>query len=380
MEKRFCECGCQKELSFAQERFLHGHNRRGLISNTKGERWSRGYDRCLGCGTTERSHQREGLCNACARRAINSGKIEKKRGIDQWAKGYDACVDCGRADRAHSAHGRCGTCRMNFDNRSKGVPHRNFGEWSWYYRSCIRCQTTEIPHAAGGLCDRCYQASVRGVQNTNTCPVCFAPVRKLFQHISMKAKTCFEHEKYLLLQEDKAKELFSSDKPANEISRENIFGKRFVLKTWHKYFSNEEIVSRGENIRVSKISGANNYLYGRPFPAIQPSITEHVSPSGKVYNMKSSWEIEFAKELEKRGIEYLYEAEGFAYADLEGGAHYYWPDFYLPILDLFVEIKGFMDDKSQHKIEEFRRNHEDKKLIIIQSLDEMKGVLDDLDR
>src|SRR3970040_1631279 len=106
MEKRLCECGCQKELSFTQEKFLHGHNRRGLVSNTTGERWSRHYDKCLECGTTERSHQREGLCNVCARRAINSGKVEKKRGIDGWSKDYTACIDCGGKDRHPSAQGR----------------------------------------------------------------------------------------------------------------------------------------------------------------------------------------------------------------------------------------------------------------------------------
>jgi len=383
MEKRLCECGCQKELSPIQERFLHGHNRKGLVSNTKGERWARDYDKCRVCGTKHRKHQREGLCSACARRELYHGNLEKKHRLvpeNKWATHYTACIDCGRQDRQHASHGRCITCAMNFRNRQEGKPKRNFGGWSWYHQACMRCGTTEISHAANGLCVRCYQSAASGVPNDKKCPVCLAPVNKLFQHISMKAKSCPEHQEYLILQEEKAKELFSSEKTSNEISQENIFGKRFVLKTWHKHFSDEEIVNRGEGIRVSKISGANNYLYGKPFPAIQPSITEHTSPSGQVYSMRSSWEVGLAKELERRGVEYLYEPEGFAYSDLEGGAHYYWPDFYLPAFDLFIEVKGFMDDFSRRKIEEFHRNHPDKTLLVIRSVEEIEGVLDDLDR
>lgn len=383
MEKRVCACGCQKELSYGQVTFIHGHNRRGLVSNTRDGRWARDYDSCLLCGTEERKHQREGLCSACARRELYHGKLEKKHRLvpeDKWATNYTSCIDCGRQDRPHVAHGRCNACAANFRNRQEGKPRRNFGAWSWYYDRCINCGTSEIPHAGNGLCHRCHASAQRGIPNDKTCPVCSAPVIKLFQHVSMSAKSCAEHSDFLTAQEEMVRELFYSEKSSRQISEENIFGKRFVLKTWHKYFSDEEIVSRGENIRVSKISGANNYLYGKPFPAIQPSITEHASPSGQVYSMRSSWEIEFAKELEKRGIAYLYEIEGFAYADPEGGAHYYWPDFYLPAFDLFIEVKGFMDDRSQHKIDEFRRNHPDKTLVVVRSVEEIEGVLDDLDR
>lgn len=368
-EVKLCECGCEKELSPTQKKFKHGHNRRGLVSNTKGEKWSHHYDCCQKCGTTDRKHNSQGMCNTCDRKILYQKK--KNIGSGKWSKEYLKCVDCGRKDRPHHAHGRCGTCHVNYLNRQKGKPRRNFGAWSWYYVQCINCKTTEISHVANGLCARCYSAKKQKTNNDKICPACSVPVSKLFQHISMKAKTCTSHQKYLDEQGKVAMRLFHTSKTSQELSDGSIFGKRFILRTWHKHFSDEEITNRGERIRVSKISAEKHYLHGKPFPAIQRSIIEYHSPAGKIYKMKSSWEVKLAQLLDEKYIPYLYEPEGFAYLDPEGIERHYWPDFYLSDFDVYVEVKGFMDELSKWKIQRFQENYSDKVLIVVSSEEEI---------
>jgi nucleoside 2-deoxyribosyltransferase len=61
--------------------------------------------------------------------------------------------------------------------------------------------------------------------------------------------------------------------------------------------------------------------------------------------MRSKLEANTAAILDAAGIEWLYEAEGF---DLDG--LWYLPDFYLPKLDAFLEVKGVMEAIDEKKI------------------------------
>lgn len=372
IEVKLCECECGEELFPTQKRFKHGHNRKGLISCTTKGRWAMKYDCCQECGTVDRKHQRDGLCTNCARRALYHGKIEKKRQyIKTWSRKHIKCIDCGTKDRPHHGNGRCARCHMNNLNRQIGIPKKDISGWAWYHKRCRNCKTKEIPHAAYGLCDRCYLSKRQKTNNDKTCPVCTVPINKLFQHISMMAKSSKEHKKYLEKQELIAKELFYTDKTSQELSEVHSFGKRFILKTWHKYLSDEEIIERGEKIRISKIQGEFHYLHGKPFPAIQPNITEYKTPTGEIYKMKSSWEVKLASLLDKKQIKYLYEPKGFSYLDSEGTERYYWPDFYLSESNVYVEVKGFMDKLSKWKIQSFKKNYPNKRLIVIRSDEEI---------
>lgn len=371
-DTRLCACGCGEKLNTTQKKFKHGHNRKGKISCTTNGRWAMKYDCCQECGTTEIKHRRDGLCSNCTRRALYQGRINKKRTyIKTWSRKHIKCIVCGTKDRTHHANGRCARCHMNTLNRQLGVPKRDIGGWSWYYKRCKNCKTIEISHAGYGLCSRCYLSRKQKTDNDKSCPVCCAPINKLFQHISMIAKSSEEHRKYLEEQEIIARNLFFTEKTSQELADEHPFGKRFLLRTWHKHFSDEEIVERGEKIRVSKIQGASHYLHGKPFPAIHPSLIEHTCWQGNDYKLRSSWEIKFAQLLDQNQIDYVYEPEGFIYEDPQGIEHHYWPDFYLSTLDIYVEIKGFMDELSEWKIQKFRENNPQKKLLVLDSKEDI---------
>lgn len=73
--------------------------------------------------------------------------------------------------------------------------------------------------------------------------------------------------------------------------------------------------------------------------------------NGNLYD--STWEIEFAKYLERKQILFIRNNSiSFDYI-WEGNAHKYFPDFYLPEYDLYIEIKGIYFDRDICKWEQF---------------------------
>ena len=75
--------------------------------------------------------------------------------------------------------------------------------------------------------------------------------------------------------------------------------------------------------------------------------------------VRSGWERRYAVWLRDRGIEYEYEPKTFT---LAGGLKYM-PDFYIPSMNSWVEVKGVMTEKDQKKIDLFRRTG--KRLIVV---------------
>jgi predicted nuclease of restriction endonuclease-like RecB superfamily len=96
-------------------------------------------------------------------------------------------------------------------------------------------------------------------------------------------------------------------------------------------------ISKEMRKKLSKInSGRNNNMFGK----ISHSKGKYY---GKIW-MRSSWEIAYAKWLDKQNIKWLYEPKAF---DL--GESTYRPDFYLPEIDTYIEIKGYWRDDAKKK-------------------------------
>jgi len=79
--------------------------------------------------------------------------------------------------------------------------------------------------------------------------------------------------------------------------------------------------------------------------------------------MKSSWEIVYAKWLDKQNIKWLYESKTF---DL--GNTTYTPDFYLPETEEYIEIKGYWRDDAKKKFNLFKKKFKDIKILIYNEL------------
>lgn len=68
--------------------------------------------------------------------------------------------------------------------------------------------------------------------------------------------------------------------------------------------------------------------------------------------MRSSWEVAYAKYLDKNSVKWQYEPKTF---DL--GTTTYTPDFYLPDSDTYVEIKGWWRDDAKKKFKMFQKQY-----------------------
>lgn len=81
------------------------------------------------------------------------------------------------------------------------------------------------------------------------------------------------------------------------------------------------------------------------------------------YRFRSRLEARTAVFMDEARIRYIYEPEGFVFDD----GTTYLPDFYLPDNDVFLECKGVMSGKDEHKIEMLAK--ESGKRIVIMNPD-----------
>lgn len=67
------------------------------------------------------------------------------------------------------------------------------------------------------------------------------------------------------------------------------------------------------------------------------------------------------------GFSWEYEATRFKYDDLGDGVLSYCPDFYIPEIDSWVEVKGWMDEKSVLRLKKFREVYPEQysKLLLV---------------
>ena len=83
---------------------------------------------------------------------------------------------------------------------------------------------------------------------------------------------------------------------------------------------------------------------------------------------QSSWELAWVLYQMDNGVNFIRNTQYFYYS-FDGETKLYYPDFYLPEIDIYVEVKGYYDKKSQAKVEQFKGN------IIVLQLNDMKPIL-----
>lgn len=107
----------------------------------------------------------------------------------------------------------------------------------------------------------------------------------------------------------------------------------------HKHTEENKAKKRGKlnpSYGKSASYGDKRYWYDSPL-------------QGKI-SFRSPWELKYAKYLDSNNILWLYEIETFELSDEMS----YTPDFFLPQLEKFIEIKGWMNEKSKIKISKFK--------------------------
>lgn len=109
---------------------------------------------------------------------------------------------------------------------------------------------------------------------------------------------------------------------------------------------------------AGKIFGNNqrgrlNNRFGKP-----PTHGKRIKYRGIL--MRSTWEVAYAKYLDKQKIKWTYESKTFDLGDCT-----YTPDFYLPQSDTYIEIKGRWRDDAKKKFNLFRKKYYSMNIILL---------------
>lgn len=92
---------------------------------------------------------------------------------------------------------------------------------------------------------------------------------------------------------------------------------------------------------------------------------------GKTIRLQGSYEVRFASVLDKAGIKWLAHREfpPIDYIDGNGKNRKYYPDFFMPETNIYVETKGWMRDEAAAKMKICMSQNPDKVIVILFSRD-----------
>lgn len=92
--------------------------------------------------------------------------------------------------------------------------------------------------------------------------------------------------------------------------------------------------------------------------------------------MDSTWELALAQRLDDLSIQWERDAKKhvFEYVDIEGKHRKYYPDFFIPNLELYVEVKGYWTSETRHKMSSIKNIHKHINLLVLESLEDIQSL------
>ena len=86
---------------------------------------------------------------------------------------------------------------------------------------------------------------------------------------------------------------------------------------------------------------------------------------GEAVKLQGTWEVAFARRLDELEVDYVAHQGSWVYVDGLGVSRCYYVDFYVPMWDVFVDVKGaFWDAEQAEKVQFVRASNPDKTLFI----------------
>lgn len=96
--------------------------------------------------------------------------------------------------------------------------------------------------------------------------------------------------------------------------------------------------------------------------------------AGRVW-LESSWEVQCAQVFDSHNVRWLRPKKGFEWYDPNGIKHKYYPDFYLPDYDLYLDPKNPWErQKGAYKLEQIKKHHSIR-LILLDKHEIQESVL-----
>ena len=106
--------------------------------------------------------------------------------------------------------------------------------------------------------------------------------------------------------------------------------------------------------------------------------SEYTHRDGSVILMDSTWEVAMATRLDELEVNWQRDPNmKLEYRTRGGRKRNYIPDFYLPDLDLYVEVKGYWTDAAKHKMKDIIKRHPGK-ICILESLISISNLTKDI--
>ncbi len=109
-----------------------------------------------------------------------------------------------------------------------------------------------------------------------------------------------------------------------------------------------------------KFSGSGNPMFGKPSPHSKKGFRKDLG-----HFVRSSWEADFARILKLYKLKYQYEPKTFFLKRKNGEIIHYTPDFFVPLKNTFYEVKGFLRDLDEEKINLFKEQYPQYKFVLI---------------
>jgi len=125
-------------------------------------------------------------------------------------------------------------------------------------------------------------------------------------------------------------------KPEVSIETRNKISDRGKKRVWSEENKKKHSIIMKEAVTKYPDSYTKNNVVGR---------VKNILYNG--VKLKGSWEVLVAKWLDSKGIKWEHETRYFIYE--WNGKRKYFPDFYLPELDFYIEVKGYQTDKDVAK-------------------------------
>lgn len=108
--------------------------------------------------------------------------------------------------------------------------------------------------------------------------------------------------------------------------------------------------------RENGVIATTNNAYSRCKGGIRQDLNQY---------FRSSWEANIARILNYLNIEWKYEYKRFNFSEEKEGVLSYQPDFYLPKYNKWIEVKGWMDEKSKLRLKLFKKYYPTESLNLI---------------
>ena len=104
--------------------------------------------------------------------------------------------------------------------------------------------------------------------------------------------------------------------------------------------------------------------------------SDYLTVEGVIVSMDSTWEVACAKRLDELGIRWIRNPSlKLKYTTRGRRERNYIPDFYLPDLNIYIEVKGYWTDAARHKMEDVQKRNP-VKILILESLEDIAQVGD----